>query len=410
MGASAVIQPRDVQDVSDAILEAARKSEALEVRGGGSKQGIGCGGRAVRCLDLAECKGVIDYAPSELVITARAGTPLAQIEALIADEGQMLPFEPMDYGPLSGAPPGRATLGGVVAANTSGPRRIASGAARDHFLGFQAVSGRGEVFRAGGRVMKNVTGYDLPKLMAGSWGTLAVLTEVSMKVMPRPRTAATLLIAGLSDRTAAAAMSRAMGSSAVVTGAAHVPARLARLLPVHSLAAAGTSVTALRVEGFGPSVTVRLESLMVLCSKLGDIAVGDETDTRSLWRFLRDAGPLAGDDRPLWRISVAPSDGWKVPAALGNVAADWFFDWAGGLVWLAVPSSSDASAPRVRDAAARHGGHATLVRAPLSVRNAIGSFAPQSAGVAALCQRVKSMFDPNDVLNPGRMSAPIPAA
>jgi len=404
MQAPTLLQPRDVQDVSDAIMGAMLNGGALQVRGGGSKDGVGDIGRATHRLDLSGHRGVVDYAPSELVITARAGTRLAEIEALTASEGQMLAFEPMDYGPLSGAAPGRATLGGVLAANVSGPRRIASGAARDHFLGFEAVSGRGQAFRAGGRVVKNVTGYDLPKLMAGSWGTLAVLTEVTIKVMPRPRTAATVLIAGLSDGAAAAAMSRAMGSTAEVTGAAHLPARLSRSIPAPTLASAGTSVTALRLEGFGPSVAARIETLKSLCSKLGAIVVGDEDDTSVLWRFLRDAGPFAGDHRPLWRISVPPMAGWSIPAALGNVAADWFYDWAGGLVWLAVPAGEGAFASVIHQAAIRAGGHATLVRAPLSLRNAVGSFPPLAAGVAALCQQIKSMFDPKDVLNPGRMT------
>ncbi len=404
MQAPIPLQPRDVRDLVDAIGGAAQHGGTLQVRGGGSKDGVGRIGGTTHCLELTGYSGVVDYAPSELVITARAGTLLADIESLVAAEGQMLAFEPMDYGPLSGAAAGHSTLGGVLAANSSGPRRIASGAARDHFLGFEAVSGRGELFKAGGRVVKNVTGYDLPKLMAGSWGTLAVLTEVTVKVMPRPRTAVTVLIAGLSDQAAAAAMSRAMGSTAEVTGAAHLPARLARRIPVSTLASAGMSMTALRVEGFGPSVAVRIEVLKDLFSTFGEIVVSDEDSTHTLWRFLRDAGPFTSDDRALWRVSLPPMNGWKIPAALDDIAADWFFDWAGGLVWLAVPCGDDAMAPVLHEAAQRLGGHATLVRAPPSVRNIVGSFPPQAAGLAALCQRVKSMFDPNDVLNPGRMA------
>ena len=399
-----LIEPRDAHDVVDAIRDVARSHGALQVCGAGSKDGVGGVVQATHRLDLTALRGVIDYAPSELVITARAGTALEEIETLLASEDQMLAFEPMDYGPLSGAAPGRATLGGVLAANTSGPRRIASGAARDHFLGFEAVSGRGESFKAGGRVVKNVTGYDLPKLMCGSWGTLAVLTEVTIKVVPRARTAATVLIAGLADPDAAAAMSRAMGSSAVITGAAHLPARVTQSIPVPKLASAGTSVTALRLEGFGPSVAARIESLRLLCSQFGPVAVADDDDTRALWRFVRDAGPFAGDDRALWRISVAPMDGWKVAADVQDAAADWFFDWAGGLVWLAVPAGGDACASVIHQSASRLGGHATLVRAPVPVRNAVGGFPRQAAGVAALCQRVKSMFDPDGILNPGRMA------
>src|SRR5215813_64753 len=242
------LKPRDVKDIEDTVQWAVGNEKALDLIGHGSKRAIGRPAQSDLTLDLSGLTGVTLYEPEELVLAARAGTPLAEIEALIAAQGQMLAFEPMDYAPLLGGPSGRATIGGVLAANLSGPRRLKAGAARDHFLGFSAVSGRGESFKSGGRVVKNVTGYDLCKVMAGSWGTLAALTEVTIKVLPRPETEQTLLIRGLDPARAVEAMTLAMGSACDVSGAAHLSADVAARSPE----IAGGAVTALRLEGFAP--------------------------------------------------------------------------------------------------------------------------------------------------------------
>ncbi|MDR3514000.1 MAG: FAD-binding protein, partial [Caulobacteraceae bacterium] len=225
------IEARSAREVADAVGSALAEGRRIAVEGAGTKAGVGCPFEHDLVVCTAGLVGVTGYEPSELVLTARAGTPLAEVEALLAARGQMLAFEPMDYGPLFGEPPGRATLGGTIAANVSGPRRIKVGAARDHFLGFEGVSGRGEAFKAGGKVVKNVTGYDLSKLIAGSWGTLAVLTEVTVKVTPRPPEAVTLLVAGAPDAVAARAMGAALSAPSEVTAAAHLPAGVAARAP-----------------------------------------------------------------------------------------------------------------------------------------------------------------------------------
>src|ERR1700716_2369276 len=214
-------KPRDAKDVEGAVQWALAEGKTLEVVGHGSKRGIGRAAQWDLSLDLSGLSGVTLYEPEELVLSAKAGTPLADIEALLAASNQELAFEPMDYGPIFGAIAGRGTLGGALAANLSGPRRIKAGAARDHFLGFTAVSGRGETFKSGGRVVKNVTGYDLCKVLAGSFGTLAAMTEVTIKTLPKPETEATVLLLGIDDSRANAAMSAAMGSSCDVSAAAH---------------------------------------------------------------------------------------------------------------------------------------------------------------------------------------------
>jgi glycolate oxidase FAD binding subunit len=360
-------------------------------------------------LDLSTLAGVTLYEPEELVLSAKAGTQLAEIAALVAAHDQELAFEPMDYGSLLGSSAGAGTIGGVVAANLSGPRRIKSGAARDHFLGVTAVSGRGETFKSGGRVVKNVTGYDLCKLLAGSWGTLAVMTDVTLKVLPRSETTQTLLVLGLDDVSAGQAMTLAMGSACDVSGAAHLPAALAARIP--AVASAGTAVTALRLEGVAPSVAHRRAALETLMQPLGTLGHLADMESVALWQAVRDVMPFAiadaEEERPVWRLSASPVRGAEIGSKVAAEAGgDVFYDWAGGLIWIALPPSQDAGALIVRGAlAAGGGGHATLIRAPAAIRAAVEVFQPQDVGMAALSKRVKDGFDPLGLLNAGRMWA-----
>jgi glycolate oxidase FAD binding subunit len=397
-----LLKPRDGQDVEAAVQWALAEGKTFEIVGHGSKRGIGRAAQWDLSLDLSDLSGVTLYEPEELVLSARAGTPMAEIETLLAASNQELAFEPMDYGPIFGAAPGRGTLGGALAANLSGPRRIKAGAARDHFLGFTAVSGRGETFKSGGRVVKNVTGYDLCKVLAGSYGTLAAMTDVTVKVLPRAETEQTLLVLGLDDATAAKAMSIAMGSSNDVSGAAHFPAPLAATIQ----AEAGTAVTALRLEGVAPSVAHRMRALEGLLKPFGAIEELKEDASRKLWKGTRDVMPFAHDDRALWRISAAPMRAHEIAKAIGS-GCEYFYDWAGGLIWLARAATDDAGAAIVRRAVAATGGHATLIRAPAAIRAAVPVFQPQDEALAALTRRVKESFDPKGMFGPGRMWAGI---
>jgi len=393
------LKPRDAKDVEAAVQWALAGDKTLEILGHGSKRGIGRAAQWDLSLDLSNLSGVILYEPEELILSAKAGTPIVEIEALLAKHDQELAFEPLDYGPVFGGAAGRGTVGGVLAANLSGPRRIKAGAARDHFLGVTAVSGRGETFKSGGRVVKNVTGYDLCKVLAGSWGTLAVLTDITVKVLPRAETEETLLVLGLDDAAAARAMSIAMGSSNDVSGAAHFPEPLGATVQ----AEAGQAITALRLEGVAPSVTHRRHALEALLKPFGEITVFAEEDSRALWKAVREVRPFTQGERALWRISVAPARGHEVAAAIGG-GAEYFYDWAGGLIWVALPAEDDGGAARVRRAIGPSG-HATLIRAPAAIRAAVPVVEPQEAGLAALTRRVKESFDPNGLLGPGRMYA-----
>jgi len=403
------LQPRDAKDVEAAVQWVLAEGKATEIVGHGSKRVIGRPAQTDLTLDLSALSGITLYEPEELVLSAKAATPLAEIEALVAAKGQQLAFEPMDYATLLGGVAGRGTIGGALATNLSGPRRIKAGAARDHFLGFSAVSGRGETFKSGGRVVKNVTGYDLCKLIAGSWGTLAAMTEVTIKVLPAAETEETLLIRGLEPAQAVEAMTTAMGSACDVSGAAHLPPEVATSIPAVA-GAAGGGITALRLEGFSPSVVHRRGVLQGLMKPFGDLATIDASVSRPFWKAVRDVTPFAagrgGMERPLWRISTAPDRGAELGATIAQRdGAKVLYDWAGGLLWLTLAASDDAGAARIGPAVAVAGGHATLIRAPASMRAAIGVFAPQEAGLAALTKRVKESFDPKGVLNPGRMWA-----
>jgi glycolate oxidase FAD binding subunit len=407
---AADLKPRDAKDVEAAVQWALGEGKALELVGHGSKRAIGRPAQTDVTLDLSALTGITLYEPEELVLSAKAGTPLAEIEALTASNGQQLAFEPMDYGPILGAEAGRGTIGGALAVNLSGPRRIKVGAARDHFLGFTAVSGRGESFKSGGRVVKNVTGYDLCKLIAGSWGTLAAMTEVTIKTLPMPETEQTVLVRTPGVAKAIEAMTAAIGSSCDVSGAAYLPAGVAAAILPNELAGAGDSLTALRLEGFSPSVVRRKQMLATLMKPLGDLRTLAEPCSRELWRGVRDVAPFSGRgdgiDRPLWRVSTAPSRGSEFAAMMASQAeTQLLYDWAGGLIWVLLGASDNAGADHVRRAVAAIGGHATLIRAPAALRAAIDVFTPHDRALAALTKRIKEGFDPKGVLNPGRMWA-----
>ncbi len=405
------LKPRDGKDVESAVQWALAEGKSLEIAGHGSKRTIGRPAQTDLTLDLSALTGVTLYEPEELVLTARAGTPIAEIEALVASKGQQLAFEPMDYGPLLGGAAASGTIGGVLAANLSGPRRIKAGAARDHFLGLTAVSGRGETFKSGGRVVKNVTGYDLCKLMAGSWGTLAALTEVTIKTLPRPETEATVAMIGLDDAAAVKAMTAAMGSSCDVSGAAHLPAPVAGAIPLAEATAQGRALTLLRLEGVAPSVAHRQAALTEIVKPFGEVGLIAEASSSPLWRAIRDVLPFAasrtGAEAPLWRVSTAPTRGAELARmAAAGTGATCLYDWAGGLIWLSIDGAGDdAGASVIRRAVAACGGHATLIRAPAALRAVVEPFEPQDAALAALTKRVKEGFDPKGVFNTGRMWA-----
>ncbi len=404
MTPSTSLRPIDERELVRVIAEAAESATPLEIAGAGSKRIVGHPMQTSATISTRAMRGITLYEPTEMVMSARAGTPVAQIETELADRGQMLAFEPADLGPLLGEDAGQSTIGGVFATNTSGSRRVAVGGARDHLLGIRAVNGRGEAFKSGGRVMKNVTGYDLCRGLSGSWGTLAVMTEVTFKVLPRPEETSTLVILGLGDEIAVEVLCTAMSSPYEVSGAVHLQAPLAARLEHGALGAQGRSVTALRLENFAKSVAYRGSRIKDELKAYGAIEDLDAANSSAFWGELRRLSVLADSERPVWRISTRPTNGPKVVAAIAaDMECHAFYDWSGGLIWAEVLPASDAGAADIRRVVATHGGHATLVRATPEVRSAVEVFQPMAAGVEALSRRLKTAFDPAGILNPGRM-------
>lgn len=376
--------------------EIVRENGHFEIQGGGTRAIGRLDNQNRNTLSTAGLSGIIDYEPAEMVMIAKAGTPVAEIEKALKKGGQRMIFEPLYYQSLLGTK-GKPTIGGIIASNASGPRRFVAGACRDSFLGARFVNGKGDIIKAGGRVMKNVTGLDLIKLLAGSWGTLAPMSEVTFKVVPQVEMEATLVLSGLSDADAAKAIAAAMATPCEVTGAAHLPENIASGFEGLN----GASATLLRLEGFEQSVKIRLEKLQAVLSAFGDHHILNDKQTKALWTDVRDVKPFAdGSQSPVWKISVAPMAGHQLVAELG--AQNAFYDWQGGLVWLQM--DDDPEADKVRSAIAKlGGGHATLVRASDEQRKSIEVFQPENAAVTAISKRIREQFDPMGKFYTGRM-------
>ena len=387
MSAPPIIRPDDLEQLRAQIAQAAERGTRIELRAGGSLSEVGAPDRQRTLLDLSRLRGIVDYVPGELVVSVRPATPLTELEARLSEQDQMLAFEPWDPGPVFGHPCGAATIGGIVAAGIAGSRRVSAGAIRDHLLGFSAVSGHGETFKAGGKVVKNVTGFDVPKLMAGSWGQLAVLTELTLKVVPRPAALATLALHGLQPAAAIEAMARAMGSPCAVAAAAHVPASDGK-----------AALTALRLEGIGESVDARAQHLRTLLGEFAEASRLSEDAAQTFWLAVREARPLRGAET-LWRVHIAPSRAAELADTLQRSGVSWLLDWAGALLWAGAPGTVD-----VRSAVLTCGGHAMLLRAPPELRRTTPIRHPQPQGIAALSARLKRAFDPAGVLDPDRFA------
>jgi len=404
-----ILKIRDAKDVEEAVCAAIASEQPLEIAGHGSKRQIGQPMATNAVLDLSPLNAVTSYEPNELIITVQAGAPLADVMSLIDSKNQQFAFEPMNTGQLLGTAE-LGTIGGMIGAGLAGPRRIRAGGARDHLLGAHAVSGFGEGFRTGGKVVKNVTGYDLCKLLTGSWGTLAVMTEVTLKVMPRPESERTLVLSGLDDRSANKAMTTALGSPFDVSGAAHLPnpALWANADGFAQLAQNG-AITLLRLEGTSTSAAHRAASLARLLTPFGTAGILDDAESAGLWSAICDVRPFAADAAlgawPVWRIVCPPASGGALGQQLAqDTSGEVNYDWGGGLIWLALPPGPDAQAALVRQQVNAAGGHATLIRASEEVRRAVPVFHPQPSGLAALSERVRASFDPKSIFNRGRLT------
>ncbi|MCB1421606.1 MAG: glycolate oxidase subunit GlcE [Nitratireductor sp.] len=393
---ASLLKPDSEASLAETVREHFARRKPVRIVGGGTRP-VGNPVDVTETLSTGRLSGITLYEPGALTLVAEAGTTLETITDALAEEGQHLPFEPADYCALLGTK-GKSTIGGVVAAGVSGPRRVQAGAARDSLIGVRFVSGEGEIIKNGGRVMKNVTGYDLVKLMCGSYGTLGVLTEVSFKLLPRPQATGTVLITGLDDHAAVTVLSRALGSPFDVTGAAHLQKD-----------ADGNPVTMIRCEGLPESVKYRTGRLKDLLAPLLPSAAGLSVENvaesnAAIWKQVRDVETFAGRDGAVWRLSVKPSDGPDVVSDIsGKLDCEALYDWGGGLVWLLVDAADDEAATVIRAAVDARGGHATLFRCNANGESGTDAFHPEHPRIAAISQNLRRQFDPAGILNPGLM-------
>ncbi|WP_119301872.1 glycolate oxidase subunit GlcE [Dongia deserti] len=392
------IQPESISEIVETVRSCAEARRPLAIEGSGSKSGLGRPVDAEAMLSLRGLSGIRVYQPDELVLTAWSGTPMREIWDALAEKRQHLAFEPA-ASTLYGSGNDAGTIGGVLAGNLSGPRRPSAGAARDHFLGFSAVNGLGEEFKAGGKVVKNVTGYDLPKLLAGSMGTLAVMLEVTVKVLPAPEKQRTVMMP-VSDVVAGhRCLITQLQEAFEIDGAAFLPASVAARSSVDLVRARGSALALMRLTGSPVSVADRCAALRA--------AVGSPTEelhsarSQALWSEINEvAALLPAELTALWRLSVPPASGAKIAAELGE-GGDWLMDWGGGRLWIARRNATVEDTALVRKVVEALGGHATLVRGPEHLRKAIDVF-PMEAP-PSLLQRMKAAFDPHGILNPGRL-------
>jgi glycolate dehydrogenase FAD-binding subunit len=403
------LKVRDAKDVETAVRAAIANEQPLEIIGHGSKRRIGQVMATNAVLDLSALNAVKSYEPNELIITVEAGAPLADVMSLIDSKNQQFAFEPMNTAPLLGTP-ALGTVGGLIGAGLAGPRRIKAGGVRDHLLGAHAVSGFGDSFKTGGKVVKNVTGYDLSKLLTASWGTLAVMTEATLKVMPRPESERTLVLRGLDEAAANRAMTAALASPFDVSAAAHVPSSSLQteVAGLDRLGSPRAALTLIRLEGTATSASHRAGALTTLLAVFATAEIVEDAHSSEAWGAVRDVTPFAAAG-PLgawsvWRIVCPPATGHTIGERLKRESGgEVIYDWGGGLIWAALPPSRDALAPLMRERAGAVSGHATLLRASDEVRRDVDVFHPQPAGLAALEERVRLSFDPKGILNRGRM-------
>jgi glycolate oxidase FAD binding subunit len=399
-----ILRPATDWELKSMLAHLGEQDVSVEIVGAGSKRGIGHPVQSAAIMTTASLRGITLYEPTELVMSARAGTPVSQIEVELASRGQMLPFEPLDYGPALASQGSQPTIGAVFATNNSGSRRIAVGSARDHLIGVRAVNGRAEMFKAGGRVMKNVTGYDVTRGLTGSWGTLAVFSEVTFKVAPLPDDMATLVYTGLPEDIAVELLSLAAGTPFEVSGTVHLSQAPASRIATAPLAGLRTSLTALRIENFMKSVRYRKGRLKDVLNAYGRPLELDLEASLGFWGEIRRMSFAAHAPSILWRVSTSPKNAVDLVATLRRqMPVEATYDWAGGLVWLEIPDCADAGAADIRRAVAISGGHATLIRAPEIVRRQVDVFQPQLPALEKLSRGLKLAFDPKAVLNPGRM-------
>jgi len=384
-----MISAQSEADVIDAVLAARAKNRTLEIVAAGTKRAYGRPASCDDVLDVSALRGIVKYEPAELIVTVLPGTPVAEVVTLLDSKSQRLGFEPADWGPLLGGPSGKATIGGVLSANVNGATAIRYGRARDSLLGIRAVNGLAESYKAGGKVVKNVTGFDLPKLMCGAMGTLGVLTEVTLRVYPRPPQAASLIVRDVNVEEGFALLRRVWQSPLEATALAYIPASM----PLTQLGYVGEGAALIRLEGAHEPLKEKITALLAIARPAQQI------EASNVFGAISDGAIFAGQHCDLWRISVPPTEAAGIVRQTGS--SIFAADWAGEALWIGLEAGG--SGAELRMLCEKAGGHATLVKADEETRQRIAPFTLEPPARRALTKAVKAAFDPHNIFNPGRM-------
>mgnify|MGYP000958514239 FL=1 len=395
-------KPNSREEIAEIIKNCYKKNIPLEINGTKSKNKIGRNFQSEKTLDLSGYSGIIEYKPEELYIKVKAGTPLKEILEAIDKNNQQLAFEPIDFGFLFEGKSNGGTIGGVVACNFAGPRRFKVGSARDHVLGFQGINGKGEIIKSGGTVVKNVTGYDLCKLVSGSYGTLTVLTELSIKVLPKSESSKTLIINNPFLKKAIEYLGIALSSSTDPSGGVFYPERFENNFVFNDLIHKG-ALTAIRIEGPINSVDQRIGRLVKELSLLeNEYSVLDNFQTDLFWSKTRNLEVYSNLKNNLLRVIVPVSETLNVIQKLKKYEVNYFIDWGGNLIWLELETISLKILREIKEITQEHSGYFTIIKLEEDLKASADIFTIDPIKYK-ISEKIKKSFDPKRIFNPGKM-------
>ena len=407
---NSTVYPEKEKEVSNLIKKFYKSNIPIEIVGSGSKRKIGKPLQCAKVLNLSKINGIIEYLPEELYIKVKACTPLEQIEKELKKNNQQLAFEPINFGYLLNGKSDSGTAAGQVACNISGPRRFKVGSVRDHVLGFRGVNGRGDIIKSGGTVVKNVTGYDLSKLICGSYGTLVVLTEITFKVLPLPQESKTLIIHDQQLESASDFLDRSISSSSDVSGATFLPIQpenngcmmdVEKTFKLNDLKHKG-SLTAIRIEGSKNSIEQRVQNLINELKIIDtNISILETYQSEIFWNKVKNLEFFSLSKNNILRIVVPPSECIKLVYQLSN-KFKYFLDWGGALMWLEAYELSEEMFESIRRKVVKRGGYVTMIKNSNYLPYVEDVFTISSERFT-ISQNIKKSFDPKRILNPGKM-------
>jgi glycolate oxidase FAD binding subunit len=397
-----VFKPNTREEIAEIIRDCYKKNIPLEINGLQSKKKIGRNFQSEKTLDLSDYSGIIEYKPEELYIKVKSGTPIKEIISELDKNKQQLAFEPNDFGFIFSGSSNEGSIGGVISCNFSGSRRFKSGSARDHLLGFQGINGKGEIIKSGGTVVKNVTGYDLCKLLSGSFGTLTVLTELSIKILPKPETNKTLIINNPHLKKALEYLGATLSSSIDPSGGVFYPEYFRKNFTFNDLTQEGALI-GVRVEGPSNSVNHRIERLCKELDVLKDeFSILDHEQSNIFWEKTRKLQVFNAIKSSLLRIVVPISETFDVIQKLKSYEINYFLDWGGSLIWLQVKEIDTKILKEIKDIIQKAQGYLTVIKIEEDMKASIDIFTVDPIKYK-ISEKIKKSFDPKRILNPGKM-------